>query len=107
MTSLAVANLLTGRGDLETWHTITRMHAFRAPSPSNNRFEWYHILSALELKFKGIIAMPEMLSPPQAQPTIPHQNKYETLDSMPSDAPAEPEPTVVETPTKGPKMPCV
>jgi len=91
MTSLRVAKRLTGRGDLETWSTVAKIYAPRAPISSNNHFEWYDILSALELKFKDIIAMPEILSPAQMQPPIPHQNFYETFDSIPSDAPAEPE----------------
>jgi len=111
MTSLRVAKRFTGRGDLKTWSTIAKIYAPRAPISSNNRFEWYDILSALELKFKGIIAMPEILSPPQVQPPIPHQDPYEIFDSMPSDAPTELEPeyepTVAEPPGKRRKMPRV
>ena len=112
MTSLRVAKRLTGRGGLDTWSTITKIYAPRAPISSKSRFEWYDILSALELKFKGIIEMPDILSPPQVQPPIPHQNPYETIDSMPPDAPVEPErepepPTVVEPLAKRRKMPCV
>ena len=85
LTSLRAAKRLTDRGDLETWSTIIKTHALNAPITSNNRFEWYDVLMAIELKFEDIIAMPSILSPPQIQPPTPHRN------SIPSDAEPEPE----------------
>lgn len=109
MTSLRVAQHLTDRGDLETWSTITRTYAPRAPISSNNRLEWYDVLMSMELKFENIIEMPLVLSPPQMQPPIPHRNCDKTSDSIPSDAEPEPEsqPTVAEPPAKRRKAPRV
>lgn len=97
--SLMVARLLAGRS--LDWKTITS----NAPDPpSPDLLKWFHILSAVELKFKKKLTMPLKadLSPDKMQPTIPPQEKS---SFTPPDAPAEP--AVAELPVKLGNKPCV
>jgi hypothetical protein len=71
-----------------------------APHTPNQSLQWFHFLSAVELKFKKMLAIPADLSPDEVQPTIPHQKNF-------SFTPPPAEPAVAGLSAKPRSKPCV